>query len=367
MKIVVDSYIPYIQGVLDKYADVVYLPHKEITKDNVQDADALIIRTRTHCNKDLLEGSRVKFIASATIGYDHIDNEYCKQNNITWTNAPGCNALSVTQYMASAFSFLKQEKQFDLAGKTIGIIGVGAVGSKIEELAHSFNMRVLLNDPPRARKENNNKFVTLSQICREADIITFHTPLNTDGEDKTFHLGDSNFFNNVKKKPVIVNAARGEIIDTMALLEAIKNGKTSDIILDCWENEPDINRELLAHTTLATPHIAGYSADGKANAATYSVRAVSRFFSLGLDNWQADKLPEAYPLNIREIHDVEDFFLKSYDIRRDSVMLKESPAQFEEQRSNYPFRREPLAYTSLEESELGKKLKKQFPVFFQSF
>lgn len=365
MKIIIDSYIPYIQGALDHLAEVIYLPYKEITPEAVHDADALIVRTRTRCDEKLLKGSKVKFIASATIGYDHIDAEYCKKSGITWTNAPGCNALSVAQYMASVFSLLAEKNKTDLSTKTIGIVGVGAVGSKIAELAHSFGMRVLLNDPPRARREGSNQFVSLSTICDEADIITFHTLLNVSGEDTTLHLANRSFFNSLKKMPVIINAARGEIVDTGALLEAIENKKVSEIILDCWENEPDINRQLLSFTELATPHIAGYSADGKSNAATYSVQSLSRFFSLGIDHWKVADLPAPYPIDFSGLHDVKEFFLKTYDVKRDSDLLKNSPEGFEDQRSNYPFRREPKAYLNELDSSFRKKFEEQFNVFFR--
>lgn len=363
MKIIIDSYIPYIQGALEAVADVTYMPYKQMNADTVRDADALIIRTRTRCDEKLLKGSKVKFIASATIGYDHIDAGYCRKNNIEWTNAPGCNAVSVTQYLASALSFLADKNTFDLSSKTIGIVGVGAVGSKIAELAKSFGMRVLLNDPPRARREGNNGFVSLAEICKEADIITFHTLLNASGEDKTYYLANEHFFNSLKKKPIIINAARGEIVGTKALLKAMEEKRVSDVILDCWENEPNINPELLYKTTLATPHIAGYSADGKANAATYSVQAVSRFFSLGLDNWKVSKLPEPYPLDFSLTNEAHDFFLETYDIEADSLRLKFSPETFENQRSNYPFRREPKAYFSLLNKNFREEFEKRFNVF----
>jgi len=363
MKIIIDSYIPYIQGVFDSVADVAYFPFAKITNETVRDADALIIRTRTRCDEKLLKDSKVKFIASATIGYDHIDAEYCRANNIHWTNAPGCNAVSVAQYLASALSFLSKKNQFDLASKTIGIVGVGAVGAKVAELAKSFGMRVLLNDPPRERHEKDKKFAPLAQICEQADIITFHTLLNVSGEDKTYHLANERFFNSLKKKPVIINSARGEIIETQALLKAIRKEKVSNVVLDCWENEPNANCELLHKTALATPHIAGYSADGKANAAVYAVQAVSKFFSLGLDHWHVSNLPKPYPLDFSQANSAVDFFLETYDIEADSLRLKKSPETFENQRSNYLFRREPKAYFSMLNDDFRGKFESRFEVF----
>lgn len=344
MKIVIDSYIPYLRGVLDRKAEAVYLPYGEITPETVRTADALIVRTRTKCDKRLLEGSKVRFIASATIGYDHIDADYCRANHIEWTNAPGCNAMSVVQYVASALSLLSLRKDTPPAGKTIGIVGVGAVGSKVAGLARGLGMRVLLNDPPRARREPDVPFVSLQQVCEEADIISFHTLLNLTGEDTTYHLADEAFFRALKRKPVIINAARGEIVKTTALLRALDEGRVSEAVLDCWENEPDIDRSLSAKALIATPHIAGYSADGKANAATQSIQAVSRFFGLGLDDWKAENLPAPYDLDLSSVTDLREFFLRTYDIEADSRRLKAQPDRFEALRSNYPFRREPAAY-----------------------
>ena len=188
LKIIIDDYIPYIKGALDGVAEVRYLPHKEITPETVKDADALIVRTRTRCDEALLSGSKVRFIASATIGYDHIDAGYCLANGIEWTNAPGCNALSVAQYVASALSFWSNRRDKKLSDLTIGIVGVGAVGSKIASVSEGFGMKVIQNDPPRAEKEGGDGFVSLDDVCEQADVITFHTLLDVAGKYKTFHM-----------------------------------------------------------------------------------------------------------------------------------------------------------------------------------
>lgn len=363
MKIIIDKNIPYIQGALEDVADVIYLPAKEMTPETVKDADALIIRTRTKCDEALLDKSLVKIIATATIGYDHIDTEYCDNKGIKWLNSPGCNAHSVVQYIASVLSFLSKKRGVDLSTKTLGIVGVGAVGSKIEKLAKSFGMTVLLNDPPRARNEGGEGFVTLTKICEKADIITFHPFLNMSGIDKTFHLADEIFFNSLKKKPIIINASRGEVVDANGLLSAIESGRVSDVILDCWENEPDINVELMRKCLLATPHIAGYSADGKANATTQCVQNVSRFLNLGKDNWTPKNL-ELPPHTEFISDDVFDFFLQTYNIESDTKILKNSPSTFEQQRSDYWFRREPKGYEDMMSTNLLNKLKTDFKIFF---
>ncbi|MHB9055566.1 MAG: 4-phosphoerythronate dehydrogenase PdxB [Paludibacteraceae bacterium] len=359
MKIIIDKNIPYIQGALEAVADIEYLTYREMNPDTVRDADALIIRTRTKCNQSLLEGSRVKFIATATIGYDHIDTGYCAENGIVWKNAPGCNSLSVAQYLASVLCLLSKERNCDLNTKTIGIVGVGNVGTKIEKLAKAFGMKVLLNDPPRARLEGNENFVTLNEIALKADIITFHPLLNKEGIDKTYHLADEIFFRSLKRKPIIINASRGEVVKAEALRRALKDGFVSEVVLDCWENEPTIDLELLHDTFISTPHIAGYSADGKANATTQSVQSVSKFFRLGLDNWQPAELPKGFDIDLRN-ESIADFFLKTYDITADSSLLKSSPETFERQRSNYPVRREPKAYTE----NCPDEIEERFGFFF---
>lgn len=347
MKIIVDDKIPYIKGALEPFGEVIYLPGNKTTPEVVKDADAIITRTRTKCNKKLLEGSSVKFIATATIGFDHIDTEYCEKANIQWTNAKGCNSSSVEQYIASALMVLAENKEFNLSEKTIGIVGVGNVGSKVARIAEIFGMRVLLNDPPRARAELFADFVELEDILKEADIITLHVPLNLEGVDKTYHLANESFFAQIKRKPILINSCRGEVVKTNALKEALKSGQVSGAVVDCWENEPDIDTKLLKMVDLGTPHIAGYSKDGKANGTSMSVQAVSRFFRLGIDNWQCKdvELPEVTEIKIdgsgkSEQEILSEAVLSTYDIRKDDKNLRKSVETFEKQRGDYPVRRE---------------------------
>lgn len=346
MKIIIDDKIPYIKGVLENTAEVIYKAGKEITESDVLDADALIVRTRTQCNAKLLKNSNVKFIATATIGYDHIDTEFCKEQQIVWKNAPGCNAQSVAEYIASALLYLSNVKNISLEEKTIGIVGVGNVGKKVAEVAKQFKLTILQNDPPREEDEKNSNFVSLDEICKKSDIITFHTPLIREGIYKTYHLADSKFFEDLAKKPIFINAARGEITNTSALKEAIRNGKTSSVVIDCWENEPNIDSELLSLVDLATPHIAGYSADGKANATTQCVQAVSRFFHLGLDNWQVLSIPK--PANSEKVSDFISAMNLSYKILDDDFLFRKNPEAFELLRGNYPLRRESKYYLKYE-------------------
>ena len=347
MKIIIDDKIPYIKGALEPFAEVIYLPGSKTTPEVVKDANAIITRTRTICNEALLAGSTVKFIATATIGYDHIDTAYCEKSGITWTNAPGCNSKSVEQYIASALMALTEEKNFSLTEKTIGIVGVGNVGSKVARLCEILGMKVLLNDPPRSRAEGGKGFVELDDILEKADIITLHVPLNPEGIDKTYHLADDSFFSKAKKQPIIINSCRGEVTDTVSFKSALKSGQISGAVIDCWENEPELDRELLALADLGTPHIAGYSKDGKANGTSMSVRALSKFFNLGINNWKCTgiELPESTDLFIdgtgKTTQQVlAEAIFATYDIRKDDKLLRSSVETFEKQRGDYPVRRE---------------------------
>ena len=351
MKIIIDNKIPYIKGALEPFAEVIYLPGDKTTPEIVKDADALITRTRTNCNEQLLSGSAVKFIATATIGYDHIDTDFCEQTGISWTNAPGCNSKSVEQYIASALIVLAEQRNFSLREKTIGIVGVGNVGAKVARLCEIFGMRVLLNDPPRARTEGNNGFVELKTLLEEADIISLHVPLNMDGTDKTFHLADDLFFSTVKRNPIIINSCRGEVTETNSLKTALKTGRISGAVIDCWEHEPELDRELLNLTNIATPHIAGYSRDGKANGTSMSIRALSKFFKLGINNWKCSDVEPPLSPDIyidgtgKSTHQIlAEAILATYDIRKDDQTLRHSVDTFEKQRGDYPVRREFQAF-----------------------
>ncbi|MBO5000229.1 MAG: 4-phosphoerythronate dehydrogenase PdxB [Bacteroidaceae bacterium] len=337
MKVIVDNKIPYIKGIIERIAgEVVYLPGNAFTPQEVKDADALIVRTRTLCNRDLLEGSRIKFIATATIGFDHIDTAYCQEAGITWTNCPGCNASSVEQYVHSVLLLLKREKNLCLEGATIGVVGVGHVGSKVTTMASKLGMRVLLNDPPRADKGEEG-FVDLQTIARECDAITFHTPLNREGVYRTFHLADEAFFNQLERSPYIINSSRGEVVETQALLRALEKGQVKEAVIDTWENEPDIDLTLLREAFIATPHIAGYSADGKANATRMSLEALCRFFGIEA-NFKI--VPPLLPEDMAWSEDKETAYLQLYNPMRDSEWLKAEPEKFEWFRGNYPLRRE---------------------------
>ena len=373
MKIIIDNNIPYINNVLEGYSKVVYLPGKSTTTEVVKDADALITRTRTICSEDVLEGSQVRFIATATIGFDHIDTDYCQRAGIEWVNAPGCNAESVNQYISSALFSYSICKDFPLKGKTIGIVGVGQVGSRIAKTCEILGMKVLLNDPPRERVEGSAQFVSLHEIQQQADIISFHVPLNRGGVDNTFHMAGKAFLQGLGKKALLINTCRGEVFDTDAVYRARKTSVLSGLIIDCWENEPAIDLELLDLVDYATPHIAGYSKDGKANGTKASVRAISQFFGLGLDDWEPLSVePPPNPVigldgtNRAEEATLAEAVLLTYRIENDDKALRDNPSLFEQLRGDYPVRREfdshSIRATNVKTEILGKLKKLGFRV-----
>ncbi len=346
MKIVTDDKIPFLQGVLEPYAEVVYLPGRAITREEVQDADALIVRTRTRVGRELLEGSRVQFVATATIGYDHLDTVWLEEAGIAWTNAPGCNSGSVMQYVAAALAWLSRRRGFSFRGTTLGVVGVGHVGSKVARMAELLGMKVLLNDPPRRRAEGDPAFLPLEQVLAESDIVTLHVPLNREGEDRTLGLVDELFISRMKHGALLINSSRGAVVVDAVVKEALRNGHLGGAVLDVWNHEPEPDPELMALADLATPHIAGYSVDGKANGTAMSVQALARHFGLPLTGWYPEQLPPPpHPLitiapetPFEEV--LRTVILHTYPIDRDDKALREHPERFEELRGNYPVRRE---------------------------
>ena len=350
MKILADAHIPYLQGVAEQFGKVVYLPGDHFTKEVIKDKDVLIVRTVTHFDEKLLKGSAVKLICSATIGYDHIDTSYCDANGIAWRTAPGCNARSVEQYVVASLIRMAEKHDFDLKDKTIGIVGVGNVGKEVARACELLGMKVLLNDPPREEAEGSDGFVDISTIQKAADIITFHTPLNKTGRHATYHIGDSDFFEKLSKRPIIINSSRGAVVDNQALKVSLKLGHVSGAIIDTWENEPNIDTELLEMVDIATPHIAGYSADGKWNATMMTLNTINDFFKLNQDPIQLIPIQQPNE-NVIDVSACElknqlgHAILKTYDPLQDSLLLKESPNKFYYFRSHYPLRREYKAYS----------------------
>ena len=352
LALIIDDHIPFIKGVFEPFAKVIYAKGGLIDHELSRQADGLIIRTRTICDEKLLAGTKVQFIATGTIGFDHIDTEYCNAHGISWHHAPGCNSSSVKQYLASVLASLSARSGYVLQGKKIGIVGVGHVGSKISRLAEIFGMVPLLNDPPRERAESSGEFVTLAEICETCDIITFHVPLTDSGIDKTYHLADGQFFGKLAKKPVVINTSRGAVADTKAVKDALHNNRISAFIADVWENEPSPDPELMGMSLIATPHIAGYSVEGKANGTASCVNAASRHFGFGLEHWFPPQLPPAGQPEINidfafksDEQVLAEAILHAYDVMNDHRALRSDPSDFEHLRNFYPIRREFEAFT----------------------
>lgn len=275
MKIIADCAIPFLEDVLTPFAEVVRIAGKAITAADVRDADALIVRTRTRCDARLLAGSRVRMIATATIGFDHIDLGWCAAHGIRVTTAAGCNARGVLQWIGAALVHLARVQGWQPDGRTLGIVGVGHVGSLVKEYAEAWGFRVLCCDPPREEREHLG-FLPLEEVAAQADLLTFHTPL----DETTRHLADERLLGMLRPNAVVINTSRGEVVDGEAL---VRSGHPC--ALDVWEHEPAIDRTLLDRALIATPHIAGYSEQGKANATAMSVDALARHFGLPLTGW----------------------------------------------------------------------------------
>lgn len=350
MKLIIDDKIPFLRGVAERFGTCVYLPGHQISAKDVRDADVLIVRTRTHVNRDLLEESRVQLVVTATIGYDHLDTTYLAKSGIDWYNCPGCNATSVAQYVRNSILLASSAGHIDPRfaqgtlpaneALTVGIVGVGYVGRAVVEVLEKEGCRILRCDPPKGERH------TLADLARKADVITLHTPLTREGKYPTFHLADTYFFDHLERRPFFLNSSRGECVDTLALKAALQQGKISAAAIDTWENEPFPDSELLKSAFIATPHIAGYSADGKANGSQMALEAVARHFGLPVDfQIQAPDLPEGFQyapnLTLSEnLSPAAAEHLRLYNPAADSNALKAEPSQFEYQRGNYPLRRE---------------------------
>lgn len=331
MKIVVERNVPFIAATLRAAGiSVTELAAGEIDRAAMADADALVTRTRTRCDASLLEGSRCTLVASATIGLDHVDCEWCRNAGIEVANAPGCNAPAVAQYVIST---LVAAFGPDLSGRTLGVVGVGHVGSIVSRWARQAGMEVLECDPPRQRAEGG-EFTDLATVAARADAITFHVPMTRVGEDATWHLADESFFSLLRKQPLIINTARGPVVDNHALLDALDSGLVGKAAIDCWEGEPEISRELLQKAFVSTPHIAGYSRSGKARASQMALDAICRHFGLERLTIHEPAAPYAPDgLTAQEI-------AESYDPVADSEALRREPGDFEKLRNTYALRPE---------------------------
>ncbi|MCC8089035.1 MAG: 4-phosphoerythronate dehydrogenase [Rikenellaceae bacterium] len=339
MKVVIDENIPFIKGILEPFFEVLYREGQNISAEDVNNADALIVRTRTRCDAGLLEGSSVRFIGTATIGYDHIDTDYCRRNGIVYETAAGCNARAVMQYTASALVHLSRVQNWIPQNKTVGIIGVGNVGSCVKWFAEKCGFRVLCCDPPKQEQNLSLPYVELGELLDASDIISMHVPLIRDGRYRTYLIADENFFRRMREEAVFINTSRGEIVDETALQDAITSGRVSAAVLDVWNKEPQINAVLAHETAYSTPHIAGYSLQGKANGTAIIINKLSRFFGLPLRNWYPE-VPCIEPDENITWEYICDTIDEYFNIQTESARLLRNIANFETIRNNYDYRSE---------------------------
>lgn len=332
MKIIADKNIPFIEGRIPD-VELIRLPAKDIDAEAVKDADSIIIRTRTRCDADLLEDSRVRLIATATIGTDHIDLPWCEANGIAVRNAPGCNAPGVALYVWS--NLLRYG--FDPSRHTLGVVGCGNVGSIVAAWGRSLGARVLVSDPPRKEAGySDHTYLPLEEVLSQSDAVTLHTPLTYDGAHPTFHLINKKSIRCLKPGVIFVNAARGEVAQTEALLDAIGEGRIRHAVIDTWEGEPNIDSRLLELADTATTHIAGYSVEGKQRATRMALEAIADTLNIPVDI-SGLQGPYAKPSDL-----TPGRILASYDPSEMTAALKASPSSFEELRNAYPLHSELL-------------------------
>ena len=330
MRVIIDKAIPFLQGLLEPFAEVEYIDGKDFTRNVVKDADALIIRTRTHCDKNLLDGSKVQFIATATIGFDHIDLDYCHKRGIAVSTSAGCNARGVLQWVSASLALLSERENFQPKERTLGIVGVGNVGKLVKEYAEYWGFRTICSDPPREEREQLG-FVSLEEVLQQADIVTLHTPLNS----TTHHLINSENISLLHSGAVLINASRGECVAT----EATRRNDLT-YITDVWENEPNIDGYYLANSIVSTPHIAGYSAQGKANASAIVLYALADTLGIGeLKGWYPKEVAPSCPRPIGWSEMCAQIGAHC-PLAEESERMKQRPEEFEHRRNTYPLREE---------------------------
>ncbi len=355
MKIVCSSNVQYGREAFSSLGKTVILDDRAITPEQLRDCDILAIRSTLKVNRALIENSSVKFIGTATIGSDHMDIPFLDNKGIKWCSAPGCNANSVSEYVAAALLCLANRHGFKLEGRTIGVIGIGNVGSLVVKKAETLGMRVLQNDPPKAMSASNAEsvFVNLEKVLAESDIITMHVPLTKDGNHATFQMADERFFSAMKPGSIFINSARGAVMNTAALLAAMNHGIVSHAVIDTWENEPDYSADLLERADIGTPHIAGYSFEGRVMGTVMVYRQACEFIGQQ-PVWKPDGLlpaPSVPEVKIDAGSQTDEAVLwnivrRVYDIETDDTNLRTCKKAackkdcFRGLRQNYHIRRE---------------------------
>jgi erythronate-4-phosphate dehydrogenase len=375
MKIIADQNIPFVKECFSSIGQVSLVGGRQIMPELVKDADILLVRSITKVNAGLLAGSRVKFVATATIGTEHVDQTYLAANGIGFASAPGSNANSVAEYIVAALLALGKKYKLRLEGRSIGIVGVGNVGSKVEKKCSALGMKVVLNDPPLARHTGDAKYRPLEELY-DCDFITMHTPLTKDGPDPTFHLANENVFASMKQGAFFFNSSRGKVHDEAALKKAMQSAQLGGVVLDVWETEPKVDPWLLQNVDISTPHIAGYSYDGKVVGMIMIYEAACEHFGLTAKKTAADFLPAPAVPEIVITDDklkgdeetlIHDIVQQVYVINRDDFNMREillqpedkRAAWFDNLRKEYAVRREFQNTTVLlpdAKTSLAKKL-----------
>jgi erythronate-4-phosphate dehydrogenase len=363
MKIVIDSDIPFLEGVFEPYFNVVrYVKGALLDRSSIIDADALIIRTRTICNAQLLHGTKVKAIATATVGTDHIDITFCKANSIEVFSAQGCNKGAVLQWVLSSVCTASEQFNSDLKGKVFGVVGHGNIGSIVAEAAYAMGMDVLICDPPKQLREDNPNYVSLNYLAKNSDYISFHVPLTYKDAFPTFNVANDEFFSVLKPNAFIMNSARGGVVNEDLLLNAINKNQINGCSIDVWYGEPLVFEHLLQKSLIATPHIAGYSIEGKLNASAMVIDAINNFFSLDMPKLIPSPNPTEYKIQLditkyfyNNMLNYIELFKKVYPIELDSNNFKLNSGDFERIRNSYALRRENEGYEISTNNEFDTK------------
>jgi len=348
MKIVVDENMPLTEALFSEFGEIIRCPGRTLTAEQLADADVLLVRSVTKVNPELLsKAEKLQFVGTATIGTDHVDKAYLEEKGITFASAPGCNKISVGEYIISALLVMAEKYQFSLSGLSLGIIGAGNTGTAVAEKAAALGITVKLCDPPKQQAGDTRRFVSYEEAL-QCDLVSFHVPLSRQGEYATYHLLDKKHIQALRSEQIVLNASRGEVWDNDALLHRQQSKEPLRLVMDVWENEPDVQLELVPYTDIATPHIAGYSLEGKYRGTYMLYEAFCRHFGYNVDKQLASMLPIADIPSVTLLSSPDEAVLKKlihlvYDVRRDDARFRQQiglPGRFDEMRKKYPERRE---------------------------